>query len=54
MLACAGLGGWSGKTMRRPLNDIAENRELGDVTTLTGHTVMDLIQQKPPAAGAEE
>src|SRR5918993_2033076 len=34
----------SGKIMRRLLRDIAENRELGDVTTLTDSTVMDLIK----------
>ena len=35
----------SGKIMRRLLRDIAENRELGDVTTLTDSTVMDLIKE---------
>ena len=34
----------SGKIMRRLLRDIAENRELGDVTTLTDSAVMDLIK----------
>jgi acetyl-CoA synthetase len=34
----------SGKIMRRLLRDIAEYRELGDVTTLTDSTVMDLIK----------
>ena len=34
----------SGKIMRRLLRDIAENRELGDVTTLTDSTVMDQIK----------
>ena len=34
----------SGKIMRRLLRDIAENRELGDVTTLQDSTVMDLIK----------
>ncbi len=34
----------SGKIMRRLLRDIAENRELGDVTTLTDSSVMDLIK----------
>ena len=29
--------------MRRLLRDVAENRELGDVTTLADSTVMDLI-----------
>ena len=35
----------SGKIMRRLLRDIAENRELGDVTTLTDSTVMDMIKR---------
>jgi acetyl-CoA synthetase len=35
----------SGKIMRRLLRDIAENRELGDVTTLTDSAVMDLIKE---------
>ncbi len=34
----------SGKIMRRLLRDVAEDRELGDVTTLTDSTVMDLIK----------
>ena len=34
----------SGKIMRRLLRDVAENRELGDVTTLTDSGVMSLIQ----------
>jgi acetyl-CoA synthetase len=29
--------------MRRLLRDIAENREIGDVTTLADSSVMDLI-----------
>jgi acetyl-CoA synthetase len=33
----------SGKIMRRLLRDIAENRQLGDVTTLADPTVMNLI-----------
>jgi acetyl-CoA synthetase len=33
----------SGKIMRRLLKDIAEHREVGDVTTLADSTVMDLI-----------
>jgi acetyl-CoA synthetase len=33
----------SGKIMRRLLRDVAENRALGDVTTLQDSTVMDLI-----------
>jgi acetyl-CoA synthetase len=39
----------SGKIMRRLLRDVAENRSLGDVTTLTDSTVMDLIKDKLPA-----
>jgi acetyl-CoA synthetase len=34
----------SGKIMRRLLRDIAENRAVGDVTTLADSTVMDLIK----------
>ncbi len=34
----------SGKIMRRLLRDVAENRQLGDVTTLTDSAVMDLIK----------
>jgi acetyl-CoA synthetase len=33
----------SGKIMRRLLRDIAENREVGDVTTLADSSVMELI-----------
>jgi acetyl-CoA synthetase len=44
----------SGKIMRRLLRDVAENRELGDVTTLTDSTVMDLIQTKLPTAANED
>jgi acetyl-CoA synthetase len=35
--------------MRRLLRDVAEHRSLGDVTTLTDSTVMDLIREKLPA-----
>jgi acetyl-CoA synthetase len=35
----------SGKIMRRLLRDVAENRSLGDVTTLADPTVMNLIGQ---------
>ncbi len=35
----------SGKIMRRLLRDVAEQREVGDVTTLADSTVMDLIGQ---------
>ena len=36
----------SGKIMRRLLKDVAEHREVGDVTTLADSTVMDLIKDK--------
>jgi acetyl-CoA synthetase len=42
----------SGKIMRRLLRDIAENRELGDVTTLTDSSVMDLIKENLDTAKA--
>ncbi|MGB3829679.1 MAG: acetate--CoA ligase [Ornithinimicrobium sp.] len=35
----------SGKIMRRLLKDVAEDREVGDVTTLADSTVMDKIKQ---------
>ncbi|MFN2517869.1 MAG: acetate--CoA ligase [Jatrophihabitantaceae bacterium] len=44
----------SGKIMRRLLRDVADHRELGDVTTLTDSSVMDLISEKLPGAAAEE
>jgi acetyl-CoA synthetase len=44
----------SGKIMRRLLRDVAENRELGDVTTLTDSSVMDIIKEKLPAAASED
>jgi acetyl-CoA synthetase len=34
----------SGKIMRRLLKDVAENREVGDVTTLADANVMSLIK----------
>jgi acetyl-CoA synthetase len=40
----------SGKIMRRLLRDVAENRDLGDVTTLTDSSVMDLIKDKLPSS----
>jgi acetyl-CoA synthetase len=43
----------SGKIMRRLLRDIAENRELGDVTTLTDSSVMDLIKDKLPTSSED-
>ncbi len=42
----------SGKIMRRLLQDVAEHRELGDVTTLTDSAVMELISRKLPTAAA--
>jgi acetyl-CoA synthetase len=44
----------SGKIMRRLLRDVAENRELGDVTTLTDSSVMDLISSKLPTSSSED
>ncbi|GLW64530.1 acetyl-coenzyme A synthetase [Actinomadura rubrobrunea] len=44
----------SGKIMRRLLRDVAENRSLGDVTTLTDSSVMDLIRAKLPSAKPED
>jgi acetyl-CoA synthetase len=36
----------SGKIMRRLLRDVAEHRELGDVTTLADPTVVNMIEEK--------
>jgi acetyl-CoA synthetase len=44
----------SGKIMRRLLRDIAENRELGDVTTLTDSSVMNMIKENLATAQATE
>jgi acetyl-CoA synthetase len=44
----------SGKIMRRLLRDIAEGRELGDVTTLRDPDVMDTLSQKIKERGDEE
>jgi acetyl-CoA synthetase len=44
----------SGKIMRRLLRDIAENRDLGDVTTLTDSSVMNLIKDKLPASSSSD
>jgi acetyl-CoA synthetase len=44
----------SGKIMRRLLRDVAENRALGDVSTLTDSSVMQLIQDKLPTAASED
>jgi len=44
----------SGKIMRRLLRDIAENRTLGDVTTLADPTVMNLIGEGLSAGTSED
>ncbi|MGN6445389.1 acetate--CoA ligase [Amnibacterium sp.] len=44
----------SGKIMRRLLRDVAENRPVGDVTTLADTTVMDTIRQGMGAAAPED
>ncbi len=44
----------SGKIMRRLLRDVAEHRELGDVTTLADATVMDMIKTGLDKGGANE
>jgi acetyl-CoA synthetase len=43
----------SGKIMRRLLRDVAENRAVGDVTTLADTGVMDLIKKGLGTAPAE-
>ncbi len=44
----------SGKIMRRLLRDVAEHRQMGDVTTLTDDSVMNLIADKMPTAPSED
>ena len=44
----------SGKIMRRLLKDVAENREVGDVTTLADSSVMELISDGINAGKAED
>jgi acetyl-CoA synthetase len=44
----------SGKIMRRLLKDIAEGRELGDVTTLRDPDVMAQLQERIKQRGADE
>jgi acetyl-CoA synthetase len=44
----------SGKIMRRLLRDVAEGRELGDVTTLQNAPILDEIRAKAEAAAGEE
>ncbi len=43
----------SGKIMRRLLRDVAEHREVGDVTTLADSAVMDLISEGLAHAGPQ-
>jgi len=43
----------SGKIMRRLLKDVAEDRAIGDTTTLADSSVMDLIAAKLPHAAEE-
>jgi acetyl-CoA synthetase len=43
----------SGKIMRRLLKDVAEDRAVGDTTTLADSTVMDLIKAKLPHANED-
>jgi acetyl-CoA synthetase len=44
----------SGKIMRRLLKDIAEGRELGDVTTLRDPAVTEVIKEKVASGDADE
>jgi acetyl-CoA synthetase len=44
----------SGKIMRRLLKDVAENRSLGDVTTLQDSAVMELISAGMQSAKSED
>ncbi len=44
----------SGKIMRRLLRDVAENREVGDVTTLADSSVMDLISNGIESGRSED
>ena len=44
----------SGKIMRRLLRDVAENREIGDVTTLADSSVMDFIKTGLAGGGGSQ
>jgi acetyl-CoA synthetase len=44
----------SGKIMRRLLRDVAEHRELGDVTTLLDPTVVSAIRDRMGTASTDE
>ncbi len=43
----------SGKIMRRLLRDVAEQRPLGDVTTLADSTIVETIRQQAQSGSAE-
>ena len=43
----------SGKIMRRLLRDVAEHRDMGDVTTLADPSVMNLVEQRMDTAKEE-
>jgi acetyl-CoA synthetase len=40
--------------MRRLLRDVAEHRELGDVTTLLDPTVVNMIDERMRSASADD
>ena len=44
----------SGKIMRRLLRDVAENRSMGDVTTLADPSVMNLIETGLQSGASED
>jgi acetyl-CoA synthetase len=44
----------SGKIMRRLLRDVAEHRDLGDVTTLLDPTVVNMIDEKMRTSGGND
>jgi acetyl-CoA synthetase len=44
----------SGKIMRRLLRDVAEGRELGDVTTLQNAPILDEIKEKAAGLSSDE
>ena len=44
----------SGKIMRRLLRDVAEKRDMGDVTTLADPSVMNLIESQLPTVSSED
>jgi acetyl-CoA synthetase len=44
----------SGKIMRRLLRDVAEGRELGDVTTLQNAPILDEISARAGSLGNED